>query len=146
MKNRNWITHAVTGTSAVFIVLCLFSVENSRLGTLRSQQSLQLSQLGSASIAPENLPRAADLFLTSLRVQDHEFPVENMTRLPAWSTLQSTLSAYAERLKLVNANSNEIDRHLQQRSLWTALGALAFIVANLVLILMRGRTKDSSTR
>ena len=125
------------------MVLCLFSIENSRLATLRSKQGIQLSELGTTSIAPDNLPRAAELFRTSLPVQDHEFPVENMTRLPAWSTLQSTLSAYAERLKLLDAQRNEIDRHLQQRALWTSLAALAFIVATGVLSHLGRRTKDT---
>jgi hypothetical protein len=143
MKNRTWIRHAATATWAVFMVLCLFSIENSRLGTLRSKQSIQLSELGLTSIAPDNLPRAAEIFRTTLRAQDHEFPVENMTRLPAWSTLQSTLSAYAERLKLLDAQRDEIDRHLQQRTLWTSWAALAFMIANGIAFQMGWRTKDT---
>jgi hypothetical protein len=141
--NGRWVTWAATATWAVFIVLCLVSIDNSRLSILSSKQRIQLSQLGLASIAPDNLPRAAEIFRTSLPVQDHQFPVNEMTRLPAWSTLQGTLSAYAQRLKLLDAQQQELDRHLQQRSLLTTDGMLASIIAAAILSVLSRRTRGT---
>jgi hypothetical protein len=130
---------AFTATSAIFIVLCFVGMDDSRIASLRSRQSLQLSKLGTTSIAPDNLPRAADLLRTSIPVQDHAFPIDTLTRLPAWTTLQNTLSAYAERLKVLDAQNRELDHHLQKRALWTAFAALGVIIVNLLLALsMRG--------
>jgi hypothetical protein len=123
----------------MFFILCLVSIDNSRLGSLRSKHSTQLSQLGLTSIAPDNLPRAADTLRTSIPAQDRDFPIDELTRLPAWTTLQSTLSAYTERLKLLNAQNRELDHRLQQRSLWTAWVALGVIISNVLLYSLNKR-------
>jgi hypothetical protein len=124
------------------MVFSLFTIDNSRVASLRSKQSIQLSQLGhNSSIAPDNLPLAAEIFRLRLQSQDADFAVERMTSLPAWSTFQSTLSAYAERLKLLNTQSEEIDRHLQERSSWTTNAALASFIAFLFLSQISRLTK-----
>ncbi len=133
LKKSSAISSAAMTMSVVFIVLCFFSIDNSRLSILRSKQSLQLSQLGSTSIAPDNLPLAADIFRTSIPVQDHDFPIDSLTRLPAWTTLQSTLSAYKDRLKLLDTQNRELDHRLQQRSMQTSFAALGAILISLLL-------------
>jgi len=141
--NGSWVTGAATAAWAAFMVLCLVSIDNSRLSIRLSRQHIQLSQLGTASIAPDNLPLATEIFRTSLLVQDHQFPVNEMTHLSAWCTLQGTLSAYAERLKLLDVQRQEINHHLQQRSLLTSGAALASIIATLILSVLSRRKKDA---
>jgi hypothetical protein len=145
LKKPLWLSAAATATWAIFIVLCAVSIDDSRIGTLRSKQGLQLSKLGSTSIAPDNLPRAADLLRTSIPVQNRDFPIAALTQLPAWSTLQNTLSAYAERLKLLDAQNRELDQHLQKRSLWTAFAALVAILINVLLLTLNKRRSGSSS-
>jgi hypothetical protein len=143
MKDRSWSEHAATTALAVSMVLCLFAISDSRLGILRSKQSLQYSELGLTSIAPDNLPRAAEIFRTSIPKQDSDFPIERMTSLPAWNTLNSTLSDYAERLKLLDTQRKEIDRAFQKRSSWTSWAALVSIFAALFLLQFSKRTENA---
>lgn len=145
LKKPLWLSGAATATWAIFIVLCAVSIDDSRIGSLRSKQSLQLSKLGPTSLAPDNLPLAVDLLRTSIPVQNHDFPIAALTQLPAWSTLQNTLSAYAERLKLLDAQNRELDQHLQKRSLWTAFAALVAILINVLLLTLNKRRSGSSS-
>ena len=144
LKKSLWLSGAATATWAIFIVLCLVGIDNARIGTLRSKQGLQLSKLGTSSIAPDNLPRAADLLRTSVPVQNRDFPIEALTQSRAWTTLQNTLSAYAERLKLLDAQNRELDHRLQKRSLWTDFAALGAIIINGLLLMLLKRRSGSS--
>jgi hypothetical protein len=118
----------------VFFVLFAFHYNNSEIATLRAEQSMRLSQLGLTSISPENLPRAAETLRKSVPVQDARFPIDDLTRLPAWATSKDTLTAYADRLKLMDAQSQELDKILQQRARWTSLGTLGVSVVALLLL------------
>jgi hypothetical protein len=138
-KTSSRLQVAIASTLAVFIVLCLCNVVDSQFSTLRSRHGIALSQLGSASIAPENLPRSAELALASIAVENHEFPINDLRRSSAWAALTTTLSAYEQRLKLLNAQNVEWDHVLQQRSLWTGCAALGVICLNLALLIASKR-------
>jgi len=129
-----WLWTAYMTMAAVAIVLSFFSIADSRLSSLRSKQNSQLSQLGIISVAPDGLPLAAMGLVVNVRVQDRDFPIDELTQLPAWSTLQTTLSAYAERLKLLDAQGRELDERLRQRSQWTSWASFAAIFAYLVFV------------
>jgi hypothetical protein len=146
-NSPNWVSAASTACSAIFIVLCLISISDSKLGILRSKQGMQLSQLGSVSIAPENLPAAGKTLRLRLAAENHDAEVGNASRELAWMTFQNTLSAYAERLKLLDRQSEELDNRLQRRSLWISLAALAAILANsLLLAFQKAAQKKASVR
>ncbi len=118
-----------------FITTCFLSMSYSQLFSLRMKQSGQLIKL-STSISPDNLPLAGEIFQTGIAVEASDFPVEKMVRLKAWKTLQGTLAAYAERLKLLQAQSEELDRQLQRRMLWSSYVAVGWSFFTLVLTVL----------
>ena len=145
LKNADRLSNATTAARLIFIVMCLYSIDNSELSILRSEQGLQRSQLGSASIAPDNLPLAGEMLRTRLSAPDRDVLGENLSKELAWTTLQSTLSAYAARLKLLDKQSEELDHRLQQRSQLTTWAMLVVVVAGVVLQSLK-RMQDSRGR
>lgn len=145
-KKRGWIETANMCVLTAFCVFSFWSVSDSRLSILRSRQSIELTKLGLTSIAPENLPRAAEIFQSSVAVEAPGFPTEQMTRLEAWKELQGTLSAYAERLKVLNAQGEELNRQLQQGRDWRSYLTLALAIGMMVLTVMNRRrmSKDAA--
>jgi hypothetical protein len=143
-SSRFLLAYAITWS--MFMVLCCFAIESSTIGIMRTRQRTEITQLGSTSIAPDNLPLAAEMFRTSIPVQDPSFPVDSMTRLPAWKTLQATLDAYRARLKLLDAHNAELDHRLQSRSIFISIAALVMVLANLVVVLIHRWRSGGATR
>jgi hypothetical protein len=95
-----------------------------------SKSSLRLSKLDIVSIAPDNLKSAPELFRLKLKVESQNFPVEEMMKTKSWGELQSTVSAYTQRLKLIenhNRLRSTIELHLY---LFSAIGMFVFAIIN----------------
>jgi hypothetical protein len=139
------LSHAATAASTMLIVLSLVSIDNSRLGILHAKQETELANLSLDSISPENLAKAPESLRLRIVVEDRDFPVKELMQLPAWTTLQTQLSGYAERMKLMRSQQREIGRQLSLRHLWTAIAALvAAMIGLLVHRRIRSRARQGS--
>jgi hypothetical protein len=134
-----WLSAVELATWGMFMVLCFVSMNNSRLHIICSKQRRELSQLGPATIAPDNLTGALGTFHARVQVQDRSFPIETLTELPAWTELKGKLEAYTERLKLLQAHDEKVEDYLLHRSEWTSHAMLGAILANLAAAILKRR-------
>jgi hypothetical protein len=139
-RTARWFSKAATPMAAAFLVLGVFSIADSRLETLRSKHAAELTQLDFSNIAREDLPRPAEPFRSEVQLITDNSPLDDNTRLSTSGASQSRVStspdplkrvddqkrkaenklrASTERVKLLDAQRRELDRHFQQRSRWT---------------------------
>jgi hypothetical protein len=147
-RTAGWFSKAATAMAAAFLVLGVFAIADARLETLRSKHAIQLSQLD-FSIAREDLPRPPEPFRNDIQLATGNPPLDDNTRLSASGTSPSRVSTYldrlkrvddqkrkvedklaasTERLKLLDSQRRELDRHFQQRSRWTFLAMLGCLL------------------
>lgn len=100
LSKSQWLSNGYSIFSTLFIVFALMSIAN-------SYSYIRLSRLGLVSIAPENLKSAPESFSLRLKVESFDFPVEEMVKSKSWGELQSDVSAYAQRLELIE-NENRL--------------------------------------
>lgn len=152
-RTAQWFSKAATAMAAAFLVLCFFSIADSRLENLRTKQSIQLSQLDFSITAREDVPRPVEPFRSNIQLANGNLPLDDNTRLSAWATSESKISAYldrlkrvedqkrkvedklatsTERLKLLDVQRRELDHHFQQRSRWTFLAILGCVLGSAV--------------
>ena len=123
LNKSNWSSNGYVIFTTLFFVFGFIFMENSK-------SSLRLSKLDIVSIAPDNLKSAPELFRLKLKVESQNFPVEEMMKTKSWGELQSTVSAYAQRLKLIENRNRErstIELHLY---LFSAIGMAIFAIIN----------------
>jgi hypothetical protein len=128
-KKSNWISHGSTVFSTLFFVFCACSIVDTRFGLQVSKLDRQGRERGMpTTVAPKNLGRAPEMFRLSLRVESRDFPTEEMTKTKAWSELQNTVTAYAQRLELMD--SQESKRSLVTVGLYllSAIGIFVFSI------------------
>jgi hypothetical protein len=128
-KKANWISHGSTAFSTLFYVFCVFCIVDVILSLQVSKLDRQGREHGMpTTIAPKNLEGAPEMFRLSLRVESRDFPTEEMTKMKAWSELQNTVTAYAQRLELMD--SQESKRSLVTVGLYllSAIGVFVFSI------------------
>jgi len=123
LNKSNWSSYGYVIFSTLFIVFALIFIEN-------SISFSRVLRLCSDSIAPENLKSAPELFRLKLKVESKNFPVEEMMKTKSWGELQSTVSAYAQRLKLIE-NRNSLRSTIESSLyLFSAIGMAIFALIN----------------
>jgi hypothetical protein len=142
--NSKSLAKAGAAASAVFIVLCLVSIDDSQISMFRSRQDFELMRLERPTISRENLRDSEALLGQRLALEHPGIPQDAITSLPAWAEWRSTITAYDARLKLREEQSRELDRRLQRRSLWTSWTALAVIVASVIFRTLSRRQEGDS--
>jgi len=100
LNKSNWLSNGYVIFATLFFVFGLIFIVN-------SISSSRVSKLGIVSIAPENLNRALESFRLNLIVESRDFPTEEMMNTKSWGEFQSTVSAYAQRLELIE-NQNRL--------------------------------------
>lgn len=88
------IAHLNGAFYGLFMVLACFFMYDCSTST-------RLSELGLASIAPDNLRTAPESFQLHLQVEQRDFPVEAMMQSDSWKRLNASLNAYADRLEMM---------------------------------------------
>ena len=129
---EQWVSKGHIVLSTVFFVLCAFFIFDCLS---------QTRVIESGAAAPGVLERAPESFRLRLRAESGSFPVEEMTKTEAWSELQKKVSAYAQRLELLQQQN----RH---RSMIVALLYLVSAVSMGALATMKrmARLKDADVR
>jgi len=117
-KKANWIPYGLVIALGLSILSSSLGILVSRFSTKLSEFSLDLTDLslersesGLSTIAPENLARAPESFRRHLQQEAPHLSVEEMTKTRAWSTLQEDVSAYAQRLELLERQMRDISMH-----------------------------------
>lgn len=116
-KNMNWALKGQTVFYTLFMVFCALSI-------VESIAHMRLIKLDIDTIAPQNLPRLAEMFELSLKVESPDFPIEEMTESESWSTLQDKLTGYAQRLEMM-------ENYSLTRLKWTSYCTLASVIGML---------------
>jgi len=119
-RQSNWASYGYYIFCALFMAGCLLTIVYAEFG-------IELSRLGLTSIAPENLARAPKSFWLALRVEAPDVALEEMTKTKAWTNLQEKVSAYAERLEL-------LERQRRVLSRWILLTYLAASIGMIVTV------------
>lgn len=125
----NWRSTLYWITWTAFMVLTLLSIANGQMGD-------EVSELGLETIAPSNLERSHLSLEAGLRVEDRDFPVEQLTASPAYRQHLSRLAAYAKRLE---AHDRIARRRSRSLSLLSLASALAMLIA---VMLDKGSNKS----
>lgn len=140
MQKAGWISHGHAICNTLFFVFCSLFIANGVLGIQFSKLNIRLSQLDLQGVergmpmtsAPQNLESVPESFRLGLRVESRDFPTEEMTQTQAWSGLQNTATAYAQRLELMQSGLQRIDSQNTNLSLWMAglyfLSAVGMVV------------------
>jgi hypothetical protein len=139
MTKANWPSYGYSVISTLFITFCILSIVESKFCIRFSQFSMERSKLGLISIAPENLAGAPESFWYKLRVEAPDVAAEEMTKTKAWSRLQEQVSAYAQRLELMERQSEDIEEHFMRLSTWTSWLTLALAVGMAALAILMNR-------
>ena len=134
-----WITPALTITMTMSFVLTLIGIDVQNLCGLRVLQTIQKMESTGHSAVPDNLASSAEGFMYQLHDEIPRFPVDQIAQSSAWKKLQGELSGYAARLKLMDAQEQELDRRLTRRKLWMGYLSLSCILVCLVLSVLRMR-------
>ena len=148
-RTARWFSKAATAMAAAFLVLVVFSIADSRLEALRSKHAIEFSQLDFSSIAREDVARPVEPFRSDVQLIDGNPAPDDKTRLSASGTskneastsldrlkhvedqkrkAEDKLRASRERVKLLEVQRRELDRHFKQRSHWTFLAMLACLL------------------
>jgi hypothetical protein len=145
-KKSDRLGPATTVGTIAFIILCYFSIQNSQLLILHSNQSIERIRSKPAMYAPDNLASAAESLQVSIPVEAPDFPVEKMVRLKAWKELQDKLLGYSKYLKLLEAQDLELNRRFQRQMLRSSYISLAWIIGILVLTLLYRKQQNDDRR
>ena len=114
----------------MFVALTLVSVADSSISVMRSKQSMQLMGTDHDDSVPDNLLGDADIF--EIYLGHVGSPAEELTRSREWEEFRRHLLGYARRLKLMDAQNDEIDRRLREQELWISFASLGTIALSLV--------------
>ena len=105
--------------ATMFFVLCGFSIYDSR-------SSIEVSELGLESIAPDNLRRTPKIFQLTLQAESSGFPVDDMTKTKAWKDLERSTDAYSDRLELLEGQNRQRSWVVSIMYLLSAVGMAIF--------------------
>lgn len=124
-KKTKWPAYTLTFCLTLILFCSILGTITSKFGTQLSEFALAQGQIGSSTVAPENLASVPESFRLSLRVEAPTVPVEEMTKTRAWSELQETASRYAKRLDLMERQMLEIRYGQMRLSNWVSGVAIA---------------------
>jgi hypothetical protein len=123
LNKSYWLSNGCVIFSTLFFVFCFIGIEN-------SISSIRVTKLGIVSIAPENLNRSLESFRLSLIVESRDFPAEEMVKTKSWGKLKSTVSAYAQRLELIENQNRRRSITVSCLYLFSAIGMATFAILN----------------
>ena len=150
-NSARWYSRIATAMAASFCILGVFSMVDSRYETIRAKHRAQLTQLDFSNIAREDLPRPVEPFPNDIQLTNGNLPLDNNLSVPGRSESNATsnpkrlqrledqkekaeerLGAATKRVKLLDAQRRELDRHFQQRSNWTHLVMMGSLIGYVV--------------
>lgn len=111
-----------TVSLTLFFVFCGMSM-------LNSYSDRKLSELGTETIAPANLRRAAESFRLGLAVERHSKTIDDISDSDSWKELESDLSDYADRLELLREQRRSRNRLVMWMYLAAAISMAVFSFA-----------------
>ena len=119
----------------LFLVLCGLSIRNSK-------NSTKLSELGLTSIAPQNLLSSAESLRLGLAVETDNKSTEIISGSKSWAQHEKRLTAYTERLELLEEQRRKQSGLISKLSVASSLSMLLFTIA-----LMKGKVwkRDSTS-
>ena len=141
-RRGNWSSYGYTVFWSLFMAGCLLSIVLSTFGTKRSKFELELMGPGlSNTVAPQNLASAPESFRLSLRVEAPDVAVEEITQTKAWADLQESVSAYAQRLELMERQKRYVDKQRLWLSGWVTGLTLVFAIGMVSTLQHMKKTK-----
>ncbi len=140
-KKAKWFSYGRNFFSYLFIVLAVLSTSESMFGIRLSKLDMELSrfdlersELDLISISPRVLANTPQSFWLSLRVEVEapDVSLEEIPKTKAWKTLQEKVSAYAQRLELMERQMRDIRQQELRLSVWISNLYLASAVGLVV--------------
>jgi hypothetical protein len=127
-KKTNWLSYAYVVALALFVASCALNIAASEYSSRLSD-----SASGLIGVAPAHPDMVLRSFCRGLKVEAPRVSVEEMTETKAWSTLQENVSAYAQRLDLMEQQIHGTEQQFRRFSRWTTWLPPGFLVAAGVL-------------
>lgn len=133
----NWAFTAYFIFAALLITFCVLSISESKA-------SLRITELGTESIAPQNLRTLPRTFELNLQSEAPSFPIEEMTTSQSWINLQDKVAAYAERLEVMGAQNRIRQERISYCTLVSSFGMIAFAMLLAYTFAMRRKRANAA--